>query len=312
MSINRINSVKIQFRRSDPQPSTYDLFVFITETLKVPTDGICGVQVDAQSKCVIFKLSLEQRFHKILQSEDTDLQFSYVDGSAVPVRISDAGTTRKVVTISGLPFELPDELFTTFLASFGTVRSVKRDMWQDKYFGQIENGNRTVLMEIKNPIPSRVTIEGAVAYVTYSGQQKTCHYCQAPGHMVAECPKRQRKTNLQVNPERRSYSAAAAASSLPILLHEEPVGINLTKLTPGTSTLDTPVNRSSHSTEEVANRPEETNNTVSNTNMQSPKTTELIDPIEDEDMLEDQIVSKKRLCEDENPRPTQKDKNKKL
>ena len=186
----RLNSLKLQFQRSDPKPSNYDLYRFLLDSLGLTVDGLIGLQVDTQNNCVIVKLCLESRFDKILSTASDPVQFRYSTGHIVSIKLSDANAVTKTVSVAGLPFELSDTVLKCYLEKYGKVKQIRRDTWHDEFFGDLENGCRTVIMELQTQIPSRVIIEGATGYVKYSGQEKTCHYCHQSGHFVITCPKK--------------------------------------------------------------------------------------------------------------------------
>ena len=202
MDMLRENSIKIQFRKTDKRPSSYELYRFLTDTVKLSMDAVCGIQLDNQKFSVVVKLALETRFRQILNTFTDDLLFAYSDGSTVPVKISDASAWTRAIKISGLPFELSDERLLTFLSAYGKVTTITHDLWQGEFFGSIENGDRTAVMDLKNSIPSKIQVDGHNGFVNYSGQQRTCHYCQVAGHFALSCPKKESSTRKDAGYER--------------------------------------------------------------------------------------------------------------
>ncbi|PSN35145.1 hypothetical protein C0J52_20032 [Blattella germanica] len=61
--------------------------------------------------------------------------------------------------------------------------------------------NQSTQMEIKKHIPSRLTINGHTAQISYTGQEMLCFICQEPNHKKDECPNK--KTTMFVNTQPR-------------------------------------------------------------------------------------------------------------
>lgn len=190
-------------------PAPYDMHRFVTDELKVPIDGVRGLQFHPVDMCVFLKLELESRFLQTIRNAYGPVTFRYADGQDIQISLSDASVCTKHVKISCLPFELSDSRIKAALEVFGKVREVIRDTWHDQYFGNIENGTRTVIMELKDDIPSRIVVDGMPGYVSYPGQPKTCHYCQAAGHLIVDCPKRKPSQNTGSSSSQNTGSSAS-------------------------------------------------------------------------------------------------------
>ena len=190
MVVLRENSLRIQFARTDKQPSSYELYRFIIDSLQLKMDSVCGLQMDNQACSVILKLSLASRFNNVLDICGNSVPFKYESGLITQVKVVDANISTRTVKVSHLPFELSDSDIRSFFESYGKVQEIIRETWQDEYLGNLETGTRCLLMELKTPIPTKVIINGNQGFVSYAGQPKTCHYCHAVGHLIAECPKK--------------------------------------------------------------------------------------------------------------------------
>ena len=53
----------------------------------------------------------------------------------------------------------------------------------------IYDGSRSALMEIRVPIPSRVSIAHEICFIFYKGQPLTCFRCREQGHISSVCPR---------------------------------------------------------------------------------------------------------------------------
>ena len=230
MDMLRENSIKIQFRKTDKRPSSYELYRFLTDTVKLSMDAVCGIQLDNQKFSVVVKLALETRFRQILNTFTDDLLFAYSDGSTVPVKISDASAWTRAIKISGLPFELSDERLLAFLSAYGKVTTITHDLWQDEFFGSIENGDRTAVMDLKNSIPSKIQVDGHNGFVNYSGQQRTCHYCQVAGHFALSCPKKKSRQERMLATNASEEKSKPSGVPAPVVIQEPCIKSTFTPL----------------------------------------------------------------------------------
>ena len=71
----------------------------------------------------------------------------------------------------------------TRLSQHGSVLKIKRDTMQG-----IGTSCFSVRMELKSPIPSRITINHYPVNVFYRGQQQQCLQCDQVGHVSKQCP----------------------------------------------------------------------------------------------------------------------------
>ena len=226
MAILRENSIKIQFTRSTKAPSSHELYRFMLDTLKLSMSEVCGVQMDNRNCCVFLKISVVNVFEELLKLSVDPVKFRYEDGLVIDVNLTDASTILRTVKVTGLPFEIENQQVEEQFKPYGKICRVSRDKWVDPYLGDIENGTRSVLVELKSPVPSRIIIDGYPAYVSYPGQEKTCHYCQEPGHFVSHCPKKHKSLPKEAVKEPSTNRVVPS----PMVNHEAPLVTNLTSL----------------------------------------------------------------------------------
>jgi hypothetical protein len=104
----------------------------------------------------------------------------------------------KWVNITRLSYGVSAEVVTATLKPFGKVLQVKMDTYHNVYVGI-----RNVLMEITQPIPSRLLIAGHWCNVFYVGQVPTCFSCHKTGHGSKDCPAKR-----VINPPPRGNNVA--------------------------------------------------------------------------------------------------------
>lgn len=219
----RENTLRLQFRKSDLQPTNYEIHRFLVDTLAITLDSMECLEFDLNLICVFVKMTLESRFDLILARHRGEIPFRYSNGKVIDIVLSDAAVTVKAVKVKGLPFEVPESKISEAFSKYGQVRQVTKDVWQDQYFPNLPNGDRTVVIELKTPVPSRIGIAGLPAQISYVGQEPTCHYCHAPGHFVASCPRKSRS--------RESTSNSQSQSAPPVIPHvTEPPASQMTNL----------------------------------------------------------------------------------
>lgn len=197
-------------------PSSLEMSKFMREVLHVTVDSVKGVQRDKSNCCFYLKFVLERRFDSILEKFQQPTTFQYEDGESVKVEISDAGAEFKRVSVSRLPFEVPDKVLSDALAKYGKVTAIEHDVWNDPFFGNLPNGDRTVTMELKLPIPSRIMVERNSVLVSYRDQERTCLYCNDVGHLVANCPNRKKPKPVEQQSVEGKKTYSQSVSHKPI------------------------------------------------------------------------------------------------
>ena len=116
--------------------------------------------------------------------------------------------TAKWVHISRLSYGIPEDAVRRALEPYGKIFQFKMETYRGVYIG-----TRSVLMELSNPIPSRLLIAGHWCNAFYVGQVPTCFSCHKSGHSFKDCPDRQ---NNDGNPviHRRIPSRAINTSTV--------------------------------------------------------------------------------------------------
>ena len=87
-----------------------------------------------------------------------------------------------------------------------------------KFVRGVYMGPHSVLMELSNPIPSRLSIAGHWCNTFYLGQIPTCFSCHKSGHSFKDCPDRHNNDGNLVIHRRiplRAINASTAQSTVP-------------------------------------------------------------------------------------------------
>ena len=118
-------------------------------------------------------------------------------------------STKKWVRISRVPYGTPVAHIQKTLDVYGDSFS-----WKKESLNGIATGEIAALMEIKQPIPSKIMVNGHSSLVFYPGQKQTCFLCNGPDHRSAQCPQR--------NPVSRPNSTLTGAPSYAVALNGRP------------------------------------------------------------------------------------------
>ncbi|XP_022808005.1 uncharacterized protein LOC111345018 [Stylophora pistillata] len=90
------------------------------------------------------------------------------------------------VVVSWFPFEGSNDAISTALSAYGTVKSVRNQVWPGR--PSVSTGSRIVQMVIRNVIPPFIPIRGVRCKTWYRGQPLQCGTCRKVGHKSADCP----------------------------------------------------------------------------------------------------------------------------
>ena len=107
-----------------------------------------------------------------------------IEGRTIPVTPASVHTV--TVYVRDLPVELSDESVKCAFSAYGDVFSVRHAYHKD--FPDLRNGNRLLLMSVRNPIPSSLNVLGFVCRTWHPGQPVKCSICQEYGHPPRACP----------------------------------------------------------------------------------------------------------------------------
>lgn len=117
--------------------------------------------------------------------------------------------TKKWVSVSRVQYGVPADSVQLALSRFGHITQVKLEV-----LNGISTGTFSVLMQVDQPIPSKLTIAGRTCYVFYRGQVRTCFKCGQSGHQKGECPQiQQQQERSNALPTTATWGDQNAAST---------------------------------------------------------------------------------------------------
>lgn len=90
-----------------------------------------------------------------------------------------------VVVIDRVPYGLPQEAIKAVLNKYGIISGLKAIT--HKGYGM---SKMRVEIELKQDIPSRVTVQGNPINVFYKNQPRSCFVCREGGHEARNCPRK--------------------------------------------------------------------------------------------------------------------------
>jgi hypothetical protein len=88
----------------------------------------------------------------------------------------------------------------------GEVKDITEDAWSRIYRNKVSNGIRIATANLKQHIPSHMTIANNRVLITYEGQPPTCYGCNGTGHQYQECPRRKQMKLHQTKPSTPSWA----------------------------------------------------------------------------------------------------------
>ena len=87
---------------------------------------------------------------------------------------------------------MTDNTIRDSLTKYGEVKNIREELWTSVYRYKVYNGIRIVDMNLKQHLPSHMSIAGNNALISYDGQPLTCYKCNETGHLQQDCPRRKR------------------------------------------------------------------------------------------------------------------------
>ena len=104
----------------------------------------------------------------------------------IQLRVVSAMSDVRSLYVRDLPVEVPDDVVSSFLASFGDVVHVTRSTYKD--FPSVCDGNRIIRIVLKQDVPYFLRIADCNCRVWYARQPVQCVICRESGHVGRDCP----------------------------------------------------------------------------------------------------------------------------
>lgn len=191
-------TLKFSFVFGVARPKIYEFDDWFNGYFQVPEEDVLGMAYDFLSNEYIVKLRNDDWCQRIMDKTNGTAEYKSSTGEVSRVSISYAGLGLRNVKVHLLPFEVEFTHIKQALSKFGTVYAVTADRWGGNMHYKVDNGVRTVKIDLQSHIPSFVNVCGFRALVVYEGQPRTCSACNLPGHLRAECPRRRAPVQLPV------------------------------------------------------------------------------------------------------------------
>lgn len=142
-----------------------------------------------------------------------------------------------VVVLDRVPYGLPQEAITTAVAKYGTVSAFKAIT--HKGYGM---SKFRLEIDLKQDIPSRISIQGNPINIFYKNQPRSCFVCREAGHEARNCPRKAGPARLPDPPTGAPSFAAVAAGAkareAPVEVDKVPTDPPATKVPEQTLTVD--------------------------------------------------------------------------
>ena len=152
---------------------------------------------------------LEELVHNGLDVGYIHLEFTYHKANQI------------TVYVTNIPYGISKFDIDRAFSGFGAYRGARQIKRKFRGFYLFTGDWILTFDKLVKPIPSYIVIRGWWAYVKYTGQESTCRKCNQAGHVVANCPQRQReKTIFEETPRHGNEEHSAELED--ITMHEPP------------------------------------------------------------------------------------------
>jgi hypothetical protein len=187
------------FDIKSPRISAFNIHEWIFETLKLAEEDLYMIQIDGPRRHVYIKFKNAEQVHTVLNESEGQRENRHDNGVISKVKIEPAGMGIKTIRIANLPPEVNERGTANILSRYGEVKDLRDEAWSKSYRYKISNGIRIATMNLKEHIPSYMTIASHKVLISYEGQPATCYGCNNTGHQFQDCPTRRVRTQRPLN-----------------------------------------------------------------------------------------------------------------
>ena len=121
------------------------------------------------------------------------------------------------LTVTHLPYGLPEQAIKDFFADFGEVKSLRFVQFRKVFTGTVK-----VQMVLHRSVPTRIRILGHAGLVYHPGQSRTCFHCGVVGHESKRCPTKQPAPTVTRKKSRSKSTTAPKPPGLEPATHVAP------------------------------------------------------------------------------------------
>ncbi|KAJ4427044.1 hypothetical protein ANN_26843 [Periplaneta americana] len=188
--IQRKNTIKITFPAEAVKPTALELHNWIDAELNITPDQVEMIQLNTLERSIYLKLTSVTQYERLMNTYEGEVNFKYENQSIIKVSFQRADINAITVRIFNVPPEVENNLVNQSLSQYGTVKTIRAELWSTQYKFPVNNGVRAVRIEMQKHIPSKLIIGGYTAVIHYPGQPQLCYICGESSHLRSECPRR--------------------------------------------------------------------------------------------------------------------------
>lgn len=184
------NSVIIDFTVVPARPKLDRVRQFIFQQMGIAMCDIKTLQTRIIKAHVIIEVASAKLAEELAYAHNLKHTVDY-EGELFQIPVYTADNIKEI-RVFDLPCQMPNSVIVKNLSAYGEVIFIRNDVWKDMFAG-ITNGTRLVRMKLHKEIPSYVAMQGAMSFITYNGQTRTCKYCAFPLHIGQTCAQNKEK-----------------------------------------------------------------------------------------------------------------------
>ncbi|KAJ4447109.1 hypothetical protein ANN_09109 [Periplaneta americana] len=188
--IQRKNTIKITFPAAAAKPTALELHNCVDAELNITPDQVEMIQLNTLERSIYLKLTSVTQYERLMNTYEGEVNFKYDNQSIIKVSFQRADINAITMRIFNVPPEVENNLVNQSLSQYGTVKTIRAELWSTQYKFPVNNGVRAVRIEMQKHIPSKLIIGGYTAVIHYPGQPQLCYICGESSHLRSECPRR--------------------------------------------------------------------------------------------------------------------------